>query len=266
MEEQNQIELSEVSENFEVTDLLNESETTDDEGFGYSELKEMLVAFLFVSMKPISVSELSDLSKVDEVEVSNALERISEELGEAGLGIELKVIGESYQLRTKPALSKVLQRMITPKMKRLSKAAAETLAVVAYKQPVPRAEIEAIRGVDALPTLKTLLDGRLIRIVGREDTAGSPALYGTTDFLLERFGLKDLSHLPTVREVRELEDEASESDSGDDQSEFDLDSAENDIDEGFDETSSDETTNGHDEETNTQNENDTKNEESYDLN
>lgn len=121
-------------------------------------------------------------------------------------------MGGSYQYRSLPSLKPTIQKMVTAKMKRLSKAAAETLAVVAYKQPVTRAEIEAIRGVDALPTLRTLLDGILIRIIGREDTPGSPALYGTTDKFLERFGLADLSELPTIREVTELMDEPSEFD------------------------------------------------------
>lgn len=269
MEEQNQIELSEVSENFEVMDSLNDIETSeegsDEVEFGYNELKEMLVAFLFVSMKPISISELSTLTKVEEQEVANALERLTEELADAGIGIELKNIGETYQIRTKPALSKVLQRMITPKMKRLSKAAAETLAVVAYKQPVPRAEIEAIRGVDALPTLKTLLDGRLIRIVGREDSAGSPALYGTTDFFLERFGLKDLSQLPTIREVRELEDEFSDLEADDGQAEFDLEFEENSSDENNLGDSDEREKNNH-ERSDDENANDNPSEESYDLN
>lgn len=175
-------------------------------------LREMVMAFIFVALKPITISELCTLTKSSEEDVSTIVNSLVEELNGMQLGIELKTIGESYQLRTKPYLGKVLQRLITPKMKRLSKAAAETLAIIAYKQPVSKAEIEAIRGVDALPTLKTLIDGRLIRIVGREDTPGSPALYGTTEFFLERFGLKDLSELPTVREVRELADEMSEMD------------------------------------------------------
>jgi segregation and condensation protein B len=191
--ESNQIQISEENENNEIISL-----------------KEMLMAFLFVSIKPIPFSELVSLTKSNIDEVNEAIELLEEEILEFDIGLELKNIGESYQLRTKPKLAKTLQRMITPKMKRLSKASAETLAVVAYKQPVSRAEIEAIRGVDALPTIKTLLDGRLVRIVGREDTPGSPALYGTTDFFLERFGLRDLSELPTIREVRELADEDSE--------------------------------------------------------
>ena len=100
---------------------------------------------------------------------------------------------------------------IRDRSKRLSKAAAETLAIVAYRQPVQKAEIEAIRGVDAIQTVKTLLDAKLIRIVGRDTTPGTPALYGTTDVFLEKFGLADLSELPSVRELKELESEPDES-------------------------------------------------------
>lgn len=188
-----------------------DTESNDSEG-SFNGLREKVMAFLFVSLKPISIIELSKLVKSSEQDVLEIMDGLVNEIESLKLGLQIKVIGENYQLRTKPEMAKVLQRLITPKMKRLSKAAAETLAVIAYKQPVSKAEIEAIRGVDALPTLKTLIDGRLIRIVGREDSPGSPALYGTTDFFLERFGLKDLSELPTVREVKELEDELSEID------------------------------------------------------
>lgn len=210
------------------TDVVPEHESAqaaehDDEIVDTQEpsLREALFSILFVSTKLVSGSELSELTKHPREEVEEELERIISDLEESSLGVEIKRIGESYQIRTKPKMSKVIHRMITPKMKRLSKAAAETLAIVAYKQPVSKAEIEAIRGVDALPTLKTLIDGRLIRIVGREDTPGSPALYGTSDFFLERFGLRDLSELPTVREIKELEAESSEIEVSDDYETYD---------------------------------------------
>ncbi len=170
-----------------------------------------LSGVLFVTTRPMGVDKLALLLKVSEEDVSDALEELKVSIIASKLGFELINVGGAYQYRSLPSIKSTIQKMITPKMKRLSKAAAETLAVVAYKQPVTRAEIEAIRGVDALPTLRTLLDGTLVRIIGREDTPGSPALYGTTDKFLERFGLSDLSELPTIREVTELMDEPGES-------------------------------------------------------
>ncbi len=171
-------------------------------------LAKEVSAILFVSTKPVPLEKLTELFKNNsEDEISSALSEVKTKIDEMDLGFELLTIGDSYQLRSRPELASTIQKLITPKMKRLSKAAAETLAVVAYKQPVSKAEIEAIRGVDALPTIKTLLDAKLIRVIGREDTPGSPALYGTTPYFLEKFGLTDLSHLPTVREITELDSE-----------------------------------------------------------
>lgn len=171
-----------------------------------------LSSLLFVSTRPMTVDKLVALLKCNEDQLMLTLDDLKLTLETAKLGFELVNVGGAYQLRTTAEVKSTIQKLVTPKMRRLSKAAAETLAVVAYKQPVTRAEIEAIRGVDALPTLKTLLDGSLIRIIGREDSAGSPALYGTTDKFLERFGLSNLSDLPTIREVTELASEASEED------------------------------------------------------
>jgi segregation and condensation protein B len=169
---------------------------------------EELSAYLFVSPKPVSVEKLSEFTGLTEDEVKTRIESLNEGMRYANLGFEIIEIQDSFQMRTKESVKSSLQKLITPRMKRLSKAAAETLAVIAYKQPVSKAEIEVIRGVDPLPTIKTLLDGKLIRIVGREDTPGSPALYGTTEHFLERFGLRALSELPTVREIDMLNEEA----------------------------------------------------------
>ncbi len=175
-----------------------------------SNIYEELSAYLFVSPKPLSIERITELTGFSDEEIRKKIDSINSALGEANLGFEIIEIQNSFQMRTRLSVKKALQKLITPKMKRLSKAAAETLAVIAYKQPVSKAEIEVIRGVDPVPTLRTLLDGKLIRIVGREDTPGSPALYGTTDHFLERFGLKSLSELPTIREL-DLFDQAEDS-------------------------------------------------------
>jgi segregation and condensation protein B len=172
--------------------------------------RALIGALLFSSAKPLSVDTLRRASGLPEVIVEQALEELEEYYRDDEHGFSLKGVNGGYQFRTAPGSSFALRRVYPPKVKRLSRAAAETLAVIAYKQPVQRAEIEAIRGVDALPTLKTLLDHKLVRVVGHEDAAGQPALYATTSFFLERFGLSDLSDLPTIRELGELAAEEGE--------------------------------------------------------
>ena len=124
---------------------------------------------------------------------------------EHGSGLELVEVASGFQLRTKERYAKALQALKESRPKKLSPPALETLAIVAYRQPIVKSDVEAIRGVDATPTLKTLLQRRLIRIVGHQATAGQPALYGTTDSFLELFGLKSLSELPTLRDLQELD-------------------------------------------------------------
>ena len=178
-------------------------------------LPAIVCALLFVSTRPLDVPTLAEAARASAAEVEAALEQLKGVFDERQHGIVLVEAGGGFQLRTAARASRYIHRLIPPRAKKLSRAAAETLAVIAYKQPVQRAEIEAIRGVDALPTLKTLLEARLIRIVGRADSAGHPALYGTTQTFLEKFGLRDLSELPTVRELKELAEDPGESEDSD---------------------------------------------------
>lgn len=173
-------------------------------------LQAKLGSILFVSTKPITSEVLAKACSSTIEEVEQCLETLSEHLTDELNGFSLHLVGGSWQLRTALSAKKTINRLIPAKSRKLSRAAAETLAVVAYRQPVQRGEIEAIRGVDALQTLKTLLDAKLIRIVGREQSPGHPALYGTTEFFLEKFGLSDLSQLPTVKELEELDQEPEE--------------------------------------------------------
>ena len=173
-------------------------------------LSAKVSCLLFVATNPITAEALAKACSVELEEVLECLEALQKEFTEEKFGFSLCPIGDAWQLRTSASLQKTINKIIPAKAKKLSRAAAETLSIIAYRQPVQRAEIEAIRGVDAMQTIKTLLDARLIRIVGRENTAGHPALYGTTDKFLEKFGLSDLSELPTVRELQELEEEPQE--------------------------------------------------------
>lgn len=173
-------------------------------------LNARLSALLFVATRPLSATQLAQAANADEDEVVQALNELKLLYSGEINGFELVEVNSAYQFRTVRGATAAIQRLIPKKNRRLSRAAAETLAVVAYRQPVSRAEIESIRGVDALPTLKTLLDARLVRSIGRDDSVGHPTLYGTTPAFLEKFGLKDLSDLPSVRELEEIENDPGE--------------------------------------------------------
>ena len=174
-------------------------------------------ALLFVATKQLTFEVIQKAANASAEEVEQALEEIKDLYKDDVNGFSLQMIANGYQFRSAPGAVLTIKRYKRPKHRKLSKAAAETLAVIAYKQPVQRAEIENIRGVDALPTLKTLLDLKLIRIVGHENSVGQPALYGTTEEFLELFGLNDLSDLPSIREISQLADEPGEvADSEDD--------------------------------------------------
>ncbi|MDD2943217.1 MAG: SMC-Scp complex subunit ScpB, partial [bacterium] len=178
----------------------------EDEDDGLSvELLRKISALVFASGKPLSTDRLAEILSLDDEVTEACLKQLQAELAASIYGFVLDEVAGGWQIRTRNELALTLRRLIPPKGRKLSKAAAETLAVIAYQQPVGRAEIEAIRGVDALPTLKTLLDAKLIRSVGRQEAPGTPALYGTTTKFLEKFALKDLAELPEVREIEELE-------------------------------------------------------------
>jgi segregation and condensation protein B len=173
-------------------------------------LSAQISAALFVSAKPISLTTFAETTGYSEEEIEEVLQNLATIFQEDIHGVYLATVQGGYQLRTSPGAIPLLRKLTPAKTRKFSKAAAETLAVIAYKQPVQRAEIEAIRGVDALPTLKTLLEAKVIRVIGRDNEIGKPALYATTEKFLERFGLNDLSELPTTREIQELENEPGE--------------------------------------------------------
>lgn len=173
-------------------------------------LVAMISGLLFVSSKPLNGETISQVTGRKPVEIEQALQKVQALFCDELHGFSLHEVGGNWQFRSSFGLREVLGRLTPIRGKRLSRAAAETLAVIAYRQPIQRAEIEAIRGVDALPTLKTLLESKLIRIVGHQDSPGHPALYGSTQMFLEKFGLKDLSELPSVREIEQLVKEDGE--------------------------------------------------------
>jgi len=146
-------------------------------------------------------------SKLGRAEVQQALEELAREYIEGGRGILLTEVAGGWQFRTRPENGALLRSFFQAKPARMSKPSLETLAIVAYRQPITRVEIDEIRGVDSGGVLKTLLEKNLVRIVGKKDEPGRPMLYGSTQEFLELFQLKGLKDLPTLKDFRELEEE-----------------------------------------------------------
>ncbi|MDR2425803.1 MAG: SMC-Scp complex subunit ScpB [Endomicrobium sp.] len=170
-----------------------------------SEVKKILEALLFVSEKPLSLKDIRDIIKEDYAETDN-IENILNELKAEYDGLnkpyEIKFIAEGWIFATKPDFSPWIKKLLKEKtVLKLSPSALETLAVIAYKQPITRAEIDEIRGVESSGVLDTLIDRKLIKIVGRKETLGRPLLYGTTQEFLKHFGLAHLSELPLIEDI-----------------------------------------------------------------
>ncbi len=162
-------------------------------------------AILFTAIEPTPIEQLAQAVGIDPSQVRSILDGITAQTEAPDRGIQLVTVAGGYRLVTKPEVADLLRRyrQVAASV-RLSKPALETLAIVAYKQPVLRTEVEIIRGVDCAGVLKTLLDYRLIKIVGRRDVVGRPIVYGTTREFLEYLGLNDLTELPTLKEFEEL--------------------------------------------------------------
>ena len=173
-----------------------------------SGLKGILEAILFVSGEPLSVDRmLGVVEGVDREELMSALRALQADYAAEGRGLQLVEVAGGFQIATRPDCAPWIKRLERAKEgARLSRSAMETLAIVAYKQPAVRSEIEQIRGVDSAGVLKTLLERRMVRIVGRKDAPGRPIMYGTTRQFLQAFGMKDLSDLPALRDIKELKE------------------------------------------------------------
>ncbi len=168
-------------------------------------IKAVIEALIFASDAPLALEKICMiLSDVEKKEIKEALEKTILEYDERQSGIYLQEVAGGFQFRTRPELSPWIKKLKSTKPHSLSPQAMETLAIVAYKQPIVKSEIESIRGVDVGGPLKNLLDKKLVRIVGRKDVPGKPIIYGTTRKFLEVFNLKDLLDLPNLRELKEL--------------------------------------------------------------
>jgi segregation and condensation protein B len=168
-------------------------------------LKAIVESLLFAADAPLTVDKIVSVMDIrDRKAAHNALASLAEEYESQKRGFFLSEVAGGYQLRTRPEYGQWVRRMKQSRPARLSRAAMETLAIVAYKQPVLRSDVEHLRGVDSGGTLRTLLERGLIRVLGRKPLPGRPMLYGTTKRFLEIFDLKALNGLPTLKDLKEL--------------------------------------------------------------
>lgn len=170
----------------------------------------LLQALLLSSSDPLDLETLTTVCEVDQTCVSEALKILSARLESDNYGFSLIAVAKGFQFRTKPRFGKFIRTLKQESPRKLSPAALETLAVVAYRQPVVKHDIDGLRGVDVMPTLKTLLDRGLLQVVGHKETVGHPSLYGTTDEFLRVFGLNSIKDLPSVKELNQIQNEPGE--------------------------------------------------------
>jgi segregation and condensation protein B len=174
-------------------------------------IKNIIESLLLVADEPLTVDRIKSILDQAEIkEIKNALDELASEYESRKGGFFLREVAGGFQIRTRPEYREWIKRLIQPKPIRLSKAALETLAIIAYKQPIIRNDIEYIRGVNCGGILRMLLERKLVRVLGRKAIPGRPLVYATTKQFLEVFELKNLEDLPTPKEISELSDAASE--------------------------------------------------------
>jgi segregation and condensation protein B len=170
-----------------------------------SQQKQIVEALIVAAGEPVSAARLAEIVPgLDAGEVPGLVAELRGEYEAQGRALEIWEVAGGFQLRTHASVAPYLRLLHRERAVRLTRAALETLAVIAYRQPVTRAEVEHVRGVDAGPLLKSLVDRKLVRIAGHREVPGRPLVYATTKRFLEVFGLPKLDDLPTLREVEEL--------------------------------------------------------------
>jgi segregation and condensation protein B len=169
---------------------------------------QVLEALLFAAEKPLDLPSLMEATRFSREQVTQGLAALSAAYAERKGGIVLADVGARWQLRTEPAVGAYVRRILQVKPLRLTRAALETLAIIAYRQPITRPEIEELRSVDCGAVTKALLERKLVRILGKKEEPGRPLIYGTSKDFLDLFGLRDLTQLPTLREFQELSEES----------------------------------------------------------
>src|SRR5215468_397918 len=169
------------------------------------EIKSIVESLLFVADGPMTIQRLGEvLEGVEKEKLRSTLDELQAELENDRRGIRLVEVAGGYQMRTAKVNADWVKKLLGGRPARMSRATLETLAIIAYRQPITKAEIEAIRGVDVDGVITTLLERELIRAVGRKDVPGRPFLYATTPEFLQLFNLKDLSGLPPLKDMEEI--------------------------------------------------------------
>ena len=175
------------------------------------DLKNIVESLLFVADEPLTIERLKQIiTGTESKALREALDELAVDYETRQGGFYLNPVAGGYQIRTRPQYREWIKRLLQPKPQRLSKAALETLAIVAYKQPVIRSDIEHLRGVDCGGVLRVLLERKFIRVLGRKEIPGRPLIYATTKRFLEVFGLQNLKDLPTPKEIEEFGSTLSE--------------------------------------------------------
>lgn len=169
------------------------------------DLKNIIESLLFVAEEPLTLDRIKDILEVDDRKlVRETLHDLQADYESRTGAFVLREVAGGFQFRSRPEYVPWIKKLIQPKPARLSKAALETLAIIAYKQPVIRSDVEHLRGVDCGGVLRMLMERNLIRVLGRKEIPGRPIIYATTKQFLEVFDLKNLKDLPTPKEIEDL--------------------------------------------------------------
>ena len=196
-------------ENNTVSDVLTEQQPQQtaaqtnpaEELLVKEDYKRIIENLLFITDRPLSAAKISQVAEVNNIQLTrDIIGQLQQEYADTARAIQIVELGGGFQMATKPEYGRWVRKLFNEKMTaKLSPAALETLAIIAYKQPVTRAEIEAIRGVDIVAPLEKIMERGLVKIVGKKDTPGRPLVYGTTEEFLRLFGLNKISELPEIK-------------------------------------------------------------------
>ncbi len=185
------------------------AQTADAIDPGRERLKSIIECLIFASDIPLTVERIRQvLEDLQPRQIRDLVAELMEDYRTNPRGIYLREVAHGFQFCTKPEFAPLVHQMRKSKPYHLTQPTLETLAIIAYKQPVTKAEIEVVRGVDCAGVVKSLMDKKLVAIQGRKEVVGRPFLYGTTPKFLEVFGLETLASLPTIEEIKQLSDAA----------------------------------------------------------
>ncbi|WP_026894076.1 SMC-Scp complex subunit ScpB [Clostridiisalibacter paucivorans] len=168
------------------------------------EIKSIIESLLFIWGEPLDINDIKEILKLQKRDIKKLIDEMIDEFNYNRRGVQIIQIEDKYQLATRSEHYEFIKKLCAPKSnKNLSNAALETLAIIAYKQPITRVDIEGIRGVKCDKSINTLMEKELVKEVGRLEKTGKPILYGTTDFFIKYFGLKSLDELPSIEKFIE---------------------------------------------------------------